>query len=78
MIVRDPWRWGTGPRGRRFSYPVQDQAIRVLESERRLCKEKSSDPIGSALSHGRLGWGELGIEDGFWMVGAGCGRVAYS
>jgi len=48
--VSDPWRCGRGPRGRRFSYPVHDHAMRVLESERRLCMQKRREPKGRAPS----------------------------
>jgi len=47
--VSDPWRCGMGPFGLLFSYPVHDQAISVLGSERRLCNEKIKLPKASAV-----------------------------
>lgn len=47
-MVNPQWRWGTGPRGRPSSYPVQDQAIKVLESASRLWMVKMRLPSASA------------------------------
>lgn len=48
MRVREPWRWGTGPFGMPFLYPVHDHAIRVLGSETKLCRQKIKEPRGIA------------------------------
>lgn len=48
MRVSEPWRWGTGPFGAPFWYPVQDQAMRVVGSERWLCKQKTRLPRETA------------------------------
>lgn len=44
--MSEPCRLGIGPFGREFSKPVQDQAIRVLESESRVCRLKIKLPRG--------------------------------
>jgi hypothetical protein len=44
MRVRDPCRLVIGPLGLLWSYPVHDQAIRVLGSERRECRLKIKLP----------------------------------
>jgi len=44
MIVKDPCKCGTGPW---IGYPVHDQAMRVVESARRLCNVKMREPSAS-------------------------------
>ena len=67
IIVKYPCKCGTGPW---IGYPVHDQAIRVVESARRLCKVKMREPsVSPAVIHD--------LETGPLCIGAdtfGAGR----